>query len=81
MEHPQYGKAGADGVARLDTDEAGHLAVRVRLEEGRRVVGEAHVVRVLGDESLDQVDLLQGDLHQGCQMAKFDPLFSFYYPC
>ena len=79
MEHPQDGKAGANGVARLDADEAGHLAVGVRLEEGRGVVGEAHVVRVLGDEALDQVDLLQGDLHQGCQMTKFDPLFFFDY--
>ena len=64
VEHPEDGEAGADGVARLDADEAGYPALGVRLEEGGRVVGEAHVVRVLCDEALDQVDLLQGHLNR-----------------
>ena len=63
MEHPEDGEAGADGVAWLDADEAGHPALGVRLEESRRVVGEPHVIRVLGHEALYQVDLLEGDLH------------------
>ncbi len=62
MEHPQHREARPDRVSRLDADHRGHPALRVDGLQPGAVVDERHVIGVLADEPLDQVDLLKGDL-------------------
>ena len=63
LEHPEHPEAGADRVSGLDGDEAGDPALGVGLHEGDGVVDEGQVGGVLHDEPLDEVDLLERDLH------------------
>ncbi len=64
MEHPEHGQAGADGVPGLHRNQAGDAAAGVGLHDLVRGLDQLQLSAVRLRQPLDQVDLLQGQLHR-----------------